>query len=202
MMIEIILASESPRRKQILEQLGLTFQVQAPDVDETISEEITPSDAALKLAVRKAMKIARNTTVPALVIGCDTIVSMDGNVYGKPADKDQAKKMLTHLRGTTHEVISGLSVIRTNGNGQTHVCGTTETTRVSFVDFSDQFLEWYINTGEPMDKAGAYGIQGQGALLTKSIEGCYFNVMGLPVQALATLFDMQGYRIVNLINGG
>jgi septum formation protein len=200
--IDIILASESPRRSQILEQLGINFQVKVAEIDETIQNYSSTEEVALKLGVKKALEVAKKLHKPALVIGCDTIVSVESSIYGKPNDKEHAAQMLMYLRGRTHQVISGLGLVKTDGRGKTNVCGKTCVTNVSFRDYSDETLSWYIDTGEPMDKAGAYGIQGLGSLLVEKIDGCFFNVMGLPVQALYELFEMQGFKITDFIKRG
>lgn len=174
--MSIILASGSPRRQELLHMITDEFTIIPSDADETISEgTLSPAQA---LASRKARSVA--TAHPDdTVIGCDTIVVADGEILGKPADRDDAYRMLKMLSGRTHSVITGVSII--NGGKENLF---SEETRVTFYPLSDKEINDYIDTGDPMDKAGAYGIQTEGALLVKCIDGDFFNVVGLPVSRL------------------
>lgn len=173
--MHILLASASPRRQAILQQLGIQFQVVAPQIEEDISD-LPPLEAPRLLAVEKAMAISR-TYPEHLVLGYDTLVFLDGSPLGKPVDRAEAYRMLEGLRDRWHEVRTGFCLAQ---GGQVREEGV-ECTRVRFRAFSKQELDDYIADGEPFDKAGAYGIQGKGARFVRAIEGCYYNVVGLPV---------------------
>lgn len=176
--MSLILASASPRRKEIMETAGLLFSVHVSDTDETLPDGITASDAVTELSYRKALAVAKKFPEDT-VIGADTVVTLDGIILGKPSDEDDAKKMLRTLSGRTHQVFTGVCIIK-NGKANRFF----EKTDVTFFDLSDEEIQSYIATGEPMDKAGAYGIQGRGCTLVKKICGDYFNVVGLPVARL------------------
>jgi septum formation protein len=190
MMKKLILASASPRRKALLEQIGLVFDVVPSDVPESFPAETPPRDSAGKLAVRKAAQIA-DCTASGIVIGADTVVVLDGRPLGKPEDPEQAFEMLRALSGKTHEVLTAVAVINA-ADGR--MARGDECTQVLFRELSDREIRVYIASGEPMDKAGAYGIQGKGALLVRRIEGCYTNVVGLPLVRLACLLEEFGIR--------
>ena len=168
----VILASASPRRRELLKNIVSDFEVVPSSVPEIASG--TPAQQVMKLAADKATDIAKKHP-GAIVIGADTLVAIDGEILGKPKDKADAADMLAMLSGKTHKVFTGVCV----------VCGTDiqtdfSMTEVTFCPLTPQEIEDYINTGEPMDKAGAYGIQGRGGKFIEKIDGCYFNVMGLP----------------------
>ena len=164
---------------------GLEFEVLAPECDENI-KPASPGDYCLELSRRKAMAgaemIGRQDN--SIVIGADTIVFHDGQILGKPQDEGQAFEMLRSLSGDTHEVYTGVTVITGSDKQISSVISFYEKTQVTFFDVSDDELRDYIKTGEPMDKAGAYGIQGKGCFLVEKINGDYFNVMGLPIARL------------------
>lgn len=188
----IVLASSSPRRKDLLELIGLTFQIEPADVDEHWEGELDPRVYAETLARRKAQFVAKRYT-EGLVIGADTVVYIDDEILTKPANKAEAHAMLHRLSGRTHTVVSGLAVVE-SGSQRTVSC--YEQTHVTFRTLSSAEIERYVATGEPMDKAGAYGIQGIGALLVARIEGCYPNVVGLPLVRLAELFLQFGVELL------
>lgn len=175
--MNIVLASASPRRKELLKFIFKDFSVRPADIDEKIPPEIKASDTAEYLACQKARGIVRKSD--ELVIGCDTVVVLDDTVLGKPADRQECRKMLRQLSGRTHSVYTGVSVIFAGGE-----ISFTEKTDVKFYELTDREIEDYMDTGEPFDKAGGYGIQGRGALFVQSISGDYFNVVGLPVAHL------------------
>ena len=189
-MFPLLLASASPRRKQLLEQVGFLVTTRPVDVDETPQ----PGEEAIKLVTRlaqaKADAAIRTTREgePTVGVSADTIVWTDGgDVLGKPTSDAQAVRMLCSLAGTTHHVTTGYSIFRTHGDV---VATRAITTDVRFRDFSTEDAERYVATGEPMDKAGGYGIQGLGAVLVRGIAGSYTNVVGLPVSHLvATMRD-------------
>jgi septum formation protein len=181
----IVLASQSPRRRALLEHLGLPHEVIAPDVDEESLCVKDPRALATQLAFLKATEVAERLEPPAIVIGADTVVALGGEVFGKPKDAVDAERMLRALRGETHSVITGLAVA-TVGEG-CELC--SETTQVTMRRFSDAELRGYVRSGEPMDKAGAYAIQGLGAALIEGHTGCWCNVVGLPLIALLGLLS-------------
>lgn len=175
--MKLVLASKSPRRSEILKNAGLDFTVRVADADETIPEGTKPSDAVVFLAARKAMAVERASD--ELVIGADTVVVLDDKILGKPKDKDDAFNMLKSLSGRVHSVFTGVCGIA-DGFSMTFA----EETRVEFCKLSDDEINDYINTDEPYDKAGAYGIQGLASRFIRGIDGDYFNVVGLPVNAI------------------
>ncbi|AFV10832.1 septum formation protein Maf [Thermacetogenium phaeum DSM 12270] len=189
---EIILASASPRRKKLLEQIGLKFRVIPSRVEEIPEPGLEKRELVLRLANLKAGYVA-GLYPWAIVLGADTIVCCEGQILGKPRDRDDAARMLRLLSGRIHEVITGL-VLRQESRGLVRTEAVT--TLVRFRDLSQREIDGYIATGEPFDKAGAYGIQGYGALLVESINGCYFNVVGLPLSRLAAMFRDFGVELL------
>ncbi len=173
----LVLASKSPRRRQILEMLGFAFSVEAGDIDETPPAGAAAEDIPGLLARQKA--VATSVLRPdALVLGSDTLVEIDGEVLGKPVDESDGLAMLKRLGGRTHHVYTGVALAR----GGALLGTATGRTAVTFASWNDSDLLAYVRSGEPLDKAGSYAIQGQGAFLVERIEGCFYNVMGLPVQ--------------------
>lgn len=185
-----ILASNSPRRKELLQQIGLSFVVDPADVDERVLPGETPEQYALRLAREKARVVSRRAE-QGTVIAADTIVVLGGTVLGKPADEQDAKRMLRMLSGKMHTVITGLAVIA-GGRELADI----SVTQVWFRDLTDIEIDAYAATGEPLDKAGGYGIQEKGALLVHRIAGCYFNVVGLPLSLLASMLNTLNLRIL------
>lgn len=189
--MEIILASASPRRKELMKILEIPFSVMTSNAEEVIDTDLPPYFAAEKLSLLKASdvaKILKDEEKDAIVIGADTIVVKDGEILTKPKDEQDAENMLKTLSGTHHSVITGVTVI----NNKTAKSESFYVeTKVYFKDLSQEEIRKYINSGEPMDKAGAYGIQGKGALFVEKIEGDYFNVVGLPLCKLASLLKEE-----------
>lgn len=183
----LVLASRSPRRLQLLSQLGLIFEVIPAELDETLRPGEEPGAHAERLAREKALSVAGRRP-EAFVIGADTVVVIDDDVLGKPHDFDDAVRMLLRLQGREHTVASGIAVAYDGGR----VISAVERVRVRFRAFDEAFARAYVGTGEPLDKAGAYGIQGFGAALVEGIEGDYFAVMGLPVARLLTQLRSLG----------
>ena len=177
--MKLILASGSPRRRELLEKLNVPFEVIVSECDETLPEGIPAESAAEMLAVRKAAAVAK-LHPDAVVIGADTTVILDDEILGKPADKADCKRMLNALSGRMHKVITGAALF-----WQGHSLSFSDETSVQFYPLTDAEIEAYAASDEPYDKAGAYGIQGQGALLVAGIHGDYYNVMGLPIARLA-----------------
>lgn len=185
-MPEFVLASASPRRKELLGYLIPSFTVSPTDSDESLPEGIEAGKAVELLGRRKAEACAK-TYPQSAVIGCDTVVELDGEILGKPADEADARRMLSRLSGKMHRVYTGVCIIFQNLAHTFHVC-----TSVTFVSLTQEQISSYLATGEPFDKAGAYGIQGYGCTLVKKINGCYYNVMGLPVAELGEQLKTLG----------
>lgn len=191
-MMEIILASASPRRSELLRQVGLSkFRVIPADIDESYDGS-EPEEFVQKLSRNKALSVSRQLNHRALVIGADTIVVQSG-ILGKPSSDAEAFEMLKSLQGKWHEVITGVTVVDTQG---LNMSVEYERTLVKMRTLSDNRIRAYIGTGEPGDKAGAYGIQGIGALLVEEIKGCYFNVVGLPVMKLSRMLENFGIYLL------
>ncbi|WP_260702936.1 Maf family protein [Edaphobacter flagellatus] len=178
----LILASSSPRRRELLKLAGLDFIVESADIDERIQAGETPAKYVQRLAVEKAqavyerLKNRESNDDPLLVLGADTTVVSDGEILGKPVDQSDARRMLEKLAGRTHQVLTGIAAVSRQG-----VVSEVEITQVFFDLINEDELVRYLASGEPMDKAGAYGIQGYAARWIPRIEGCFFNVMGLPL---------------------
>lgn len=175
----VILASSSPRRKELLARIIPEFDCQAADIDESIRKGQTPIDYVQEMAERKAFVIHQKNP-NALTIACDTIVALEHEIFGKPKDRKAAYTMLKKLSGCTHQVLT--SVVIRKGSEKTSFLSTSE---VTFFPLSEKELVCYLATDEYKDKAGAYGIQGAGALLVKSIQGDYYSIMGLPIAQLS-----------------
>lgn len=186
--MDIILASKSPRRRALLEQMGVRdFRIVTPDIDEHMDRDLPPAELVRQISLEKAQAVAAQADPNTVVIAADTVVALDGVVLGKPADKEEAFRMLSLLSGNRHQVYTGLTVLR----GE-QVFSQWEETAVTFRSLTAEEIEAYIATGEPMDKAGAYGIQGYGALFIQGISGDYYNVMGLPVCRLGQILGQLG----------
>lgn len=183
-MREVVLASSSPRRKLLMNSLFSEFDSIAPIVDEDNVKESDPISLVRKLSYLKASTVSENLSNKHIIIGCDTVVSIDGKMLGKPKNKDDARRMLKLLSGNKHEVTTGVCVIHKNKINQFE-----KTTKVTFYPLTDAQIEDYINTDEPYDKAGGYGIQQTGGLFVKKIDGDYYNVVGLPISKLNRLLQ-------------
>lgn len=193
-MKKFILASASPRRKEILQNAGFSFEIIVSDADENITESLTPSETVEELAKRKAMAVWENNK-DAVVFGCDTVVAVDGKILGKPVDDEDAFAMIKMLSGKVHTVSTGVCICDAD-----KIFVFSNTTEVEFYPLSDETIRSYIATGEGKDKAGSYGIQGYGCVLIKEIKGDYFSVMGLPVSESARVladFGIYGKVAVN-----
>lgn len=184
----LILASGSPRRIEMMKRLTEDFIVSVPDIDETPVDGETPEEMVLRLSAGKAMAVHSRTETDLPVLAADTIVVLDG-VLGKPNDEQDAFSMLKLLSGNTHEVITGVSVIEAK-SGRLH--SFTERTKVTFSTMSDGEIREYIATGDPLDKAGSYGIQDHGGRYIKGINGCFYNVMGFPFNRIYSVFKKLG----------
>ncbi len=191
-MSQIILASASPRRKELLEQIGLEFEI-CPARGEEIITKTIPEEVVMELSKQKAEEVAsmiaafgeenKEITTPSdiLVIGADTVVAYDGRILGKPKDEEDAKRMLSMLAGNTHSVFTGVTLVLIDKSGRAGELVFYEKTDVTMHSMTDTEIERYVASGEPMDKAGAYGIQGKCAIYIEKIHGDYNNVVGLPI---------------------
>ena len=192
--MKIILASQSPRRRELLERMGIRkFDIIVSDADESLEEGLTPSEQVERLSRIKADAVAALVGPEDLVIAADTVVALEGAILGKPADEGDAFRMLSALSGVRHQVYTGVTVAM---GGK--VLTRHEVTSVDFRALEPEDMERYIATGECMDKAGAYGIQGYGCLLVEGIDGDYYNVMGLPVALLARMLKEFGVDCLKL----
>ncbi|HET9003567.1 MAG TPA: Maf family protein [Gemmatimonadaceae bacterium] len=186
---ELVLASQSPRRRELLALIGLAHEVRPADIDESYLEGETPEQHCERLARGKASALAGQVSRDAVIIGSDTIVVVDGMVLGKPSDAADAMRMLRMLSGRSHTVLTAVAVAR-----GARLESAVERVSVSFREIDDEEIAAYIATREPMDKAGAYGIQGYGATIVSRIEGDYFAVMGLALNLLVRLLARVGLR--------
>lgn len=197
--VEIVLASASPRRRDLLGQIGLDLVVIAPDLDEapvTNHGTLEELEAQVVALARAKAEAVLGRLAPGgrrrLVIGADTVVLVDGEVLGKPASMAEARRMLGQLSGKTHLVFTGVAVL---DPGSGRLLAGAERTKVTMVPLQGEWIERYIRTGEPMDKAGGYAVQGLGSVFIERVEGCYSNVVGLPLVRLAGLLRAHGYNI-------
>lgn len=189
---KIILASGSPRRKELLDLTGLKYQVITPNVDERQIPEEAPRDHVQRLALEKAISVAANNPED-VVLGCDTVVILNGRaILGKPRSKKDAKDMLIRLAGREHTVLSSVAAVWHRKGKQRVV---TVESRVRIKQLEDWEINWYLDTGEPMDKAGAYAIQGRGAIFIEGIVGSHTNVIGLPLMETVMLLRSFGVRL-------
>lgn len=188
-MPSIILASASPRRAELLQQIGLNFSVLPADIDETPEPDETPEHYVERLAREKALAVAESSP-ECLVLGSDTSVVLDGRILGKPTDPADARKTLARLSGATHQVMTAVA-LATDGQCQSVLV----TTEVCFRQLSAAEIEAYVASGEPMDKAGSYGIQGLGGIFVNELRGSYSAVVGLPLQETAALLAGAGYPV-------
>ncbi|MCC5892607.1 nucleoside triphosphate pyrophosphatase [Exiguobacterium sp.] len=182
----VILASMSPRRTELLAKAGIHHEVIPSNVVEGVNGQEAPDDYVGRLAREKALDVARNNR-DAIVIGSDTVVVLDGNILEKPSDREEARRMLEQLSGATHDVLTGVSIL---GPERQDLFVTA--TRVTFIDIPEAWLDGYLDSAEPYDKAGAYGIQGSGGLFVERLEGDYYNVVGLPLQPLVRTLEGHG----------
>ena len=176
--MQFILASGSPRRRDLLHRAGFEFDLRVADVEEIPKANEAPEDFARRAAQDKAMTVAATVPNDSLVLGADTVVVIDSQIHGKPRDNQDAYRMLQTLSGRTHRVITGVCLVRAPGTIEAE---RVETTQVTFRSLDEAEIRQYISSGEPSDKAGAYAIQGLASKFVTRISGCYFNVVGLPV---------------------
>jgi septum formation protein len=188
----LILASASPRRRELLGGLGLRFETRSADVDETPHPGEEAEAYVVRLAREKAAAVARPGE---LVLAADTTVVVDGEILGKPLDAEDARRMLRQLAGREHEVLTGIALAEPNDGDEGRIAARADLSRVRMAPLTDEEIDWYVATGEPMDKAGAYGIQGLGSLFVEAVDGNYTNVVGLPIPAVYKLFAELGYDL-------
>ncbi len=201
----LVLASASPRRRELLQQIGADFIVRVSDVIEDNAQVLLPSELVTLQAKQKAEAVACEwfavspvSNTYDVVIGADTVVVLDGQVFGKPSNAEEAFRMLSALSGRSHQVITGVAVVTQQGIGHQdfRILTAVAVTTVTFRSLSANTIRAYIATGEPLDKAGAYAIQGRGSLLVEKIAGDYTNVVGLPLTTLATLLTKVGVNLL------
>lgn len=193
--MELILASQSPRRKALLAQIGLQVRVIAPTVDETLFPGEPPQAAVARLSVIKAAQVAEDYP-QTLVLAADTVVSLDDAILGKPASESAAQQMLAQLSDRWHNVYTGFT-LRCDTQIHTEVVKT----EVKMMCLDSAVISAYVQTGEPMDKAGSYGIQGKGGVLVEAISGDYYNVVGLPIQAVSVALNKFGCNVWSVASG-
>ena len=191
--MKIILASKSPRRKEILETMGVSFEIDVADVDESVDSSLSPVEAVCEISKRKADAVVkRHEDEDCIVISADTVVVIDGRIIGKPKDKEDAFNIIKSLSARTHEVYTGFTVC---GKGLEKT--DFEVTKVHFKELCDDDIRRYVETGEPMDKAGAYGIQQKGNLFVEYIHGDYYNVVGFPISKICvTIRELLGINLL------
>lgn len=194
---KLVLASASIRRKELLKLLNVDFEVIVSNFQEDkVIFNGSCSEYVITLAEGKALNVAENLkNEQNIIIGCDTIVSINNEILGKPSDKEEAMSMLKKLSGKEHFVYSGITVVNSE---KMKIISDFQRTKVIFSELDDDMIKWYVDTGEPMDKAGAYGIQGYAGAFVKGIQGCYYNVVGLPLNKLSLMLRDMG---VNLYKG-
>lgn len=185
--MDIILASQSPRRKELLTRMGLSFRVVVSDIDEHMERSLPPDKLVESISAEKARAVQPLTAPDSLIVAADTVVVLDGTVLGKPADEADARRMLSLLSGREHQVYTGFTILQRD-----HIHSQSEETFVTFRPLTEEEIAAYVSSGEPLDKAGAYGIQGLGSMLVQGIRGDYFNVMGLPVCAFGQALEAFG----------
>ena len=181
----LVLASASPRRRELLSDLGLAFEVRPADIDESVH----PGESGITYVERLAREKALAVAAPGeIVIAADTTVDLDGDLLGKPVDADEARSLMRRLSNTTHHVHTGVAIVAIDDDpGRTRVVSDVVTTAVTFAPVPDEWIDWYIDTGEPFDKAGGYGMQGAAAIFVHRIDGSPSNVIGLPLDTVAAL---------------
>lgn len=193
-MLKIILASSSPRRKMLLEQLGLEFEIVVSDVEEKVEAGLTPEEVAKSLAYQKAMSVADPLKGNYLVLGLDTIVVIENEILGKPGNESEIYEMLRKLSGKTHQVLTGICVVNILEGSHLIEC---DISNIKFREISDEEIKAYIKSGEPFDKAGSYAIQGLGGVFVEKITGSYSGIVGLPVFLADRMLKHYGVKVLN-----
>ena len=192
--MKLVLASSSPRRRELLQNMGLELQIVSPECEEIMDAAMEAGELVKKLSAEKARDVEKRTGSDSFIVAADTVVVIDGEILGKPADEAEAAEMLRKLSGRAHTVFTGVALLK----GGT-LLSDFEQTRVFFGPLSERKISAYIKSGEPMDKAGAYGAQGIGSVFIEKIDGDFFNVMGLPLYLLAKMFEKMGVSLIEQI---
>lgn len=193
-MNEVILASASPRRKNLLDLLGIPHRIVPSSIPEEYIEGESPRERTVRLAVEKARKVKASVATNALVVAADTLVVLDGRTMGQPSDEMEAREMLKKLSGRSHEVVTGLCLLL----GELNPATGAAVSRVAFHRMTEEEMDWYAATGEPMGKAGAYAVQGIGSIFIKRVEGSFHNVVGFPVDLFYRLLPEVGLSLREL----
>lgn len=188
---QIILASGSPRRKELLELIGVEFKIITSNKEEVITST-NPEEVVKELSMMKAEDVAEGVTGPAIILGADTVVAHGGRILGKPKDKEDAFRMIRSFAGEDHYVYTGVCIIKKEADGSVKKISFAEGTKVTVYPMSDEEIERYVASGEPMDKAGAYAIQGLFAPYIKGIEGDYYNIVGFPIAGIYQRLKNEG----------
>ncbi len=191
---QVILASGSPRRKELLEQIGVRFQIITSNKDEIITST-NPEDVVKELSMMKAEDVAAGVSGPAIILGADTVVAYNGQILGKPKDKEEAVRMISSFAGDDHQVYTGVCIIRKEADGSIQKISFAEGTKVTVYPMTEQEIFDYVESGEPMDKAGAYAIQGLFAPYIKEISGDYYNIVGFPIAGLYQRLKEEGIKL-------
>ena len=194
MKYQIILASGSPRRKELLELIGVEFKIITSNKEEVITSS-NPEEVVKELSQMKAEDVAKNVEGPALILGADTVVAYKGNILGKPKDKEDAIRMISSFAGDDHYVYTGVCIIRKEADGLVKTISFAEGTRVTVYPMTAEEIERYADSKEPMDKAGAYAIQGLFAPYIKGIEGDYYNIVGFPIAGIYQRLKEEGIEL-------
>lgn len=190
----IVLASGSPRRKELFEQIGVKFEIKTSEKEEVITSS-NPKDVVKELSGMKAWDVAEGVEGPAIIIGADTVVAYDGKILGKPKDKADAVRMITDFAGDEHYVYTGVCILIKEADGTTQEISFAEGTKVSVYGMTGEEIVSYVESGEPMDKAGAYAIQGKFAPYIREIEGDYYNIVGFPIAGIYQRLKEAGINI-------
>ena len=194
MKYKIILASGSPRRKELLTQIGVTFEIKTSEKEEVITSS-NPKDVVKELSMMKAKDVAEGIEGPAVILGADTVVAYDGQILGKPKDKEDAVRMISGFAGDEHYVYTGVCILIKEADGSVREISFAEGTKVFVYGMTEQEILDYVDSGEPMDKAGAYAIQGKFAPYIKEIEGDYYNIVGFPIAGIYQRLKEEGINL-------
>ena len=194
MKYQVILASGSPRRKELLELIGVEFKIIISNKEEVITSS-SPEEVVKELSMMKAEDVAAGVSGPAIILGADTVVAHNGRILGKPKDREDAIRMITSFAGDDHQVYTGVCIIKKEADGSVKTISFAEGTKVTVYPMTSKEIERYVDSGEPMDKAGAYAIQGLFAPYIKGIEGDYYNIVGFPIAGIYQRLKEEGINL-------
>ena len=194
MKYQIILASGSPRRKELLELIGVEFKILISNKEEVITSS-NPEEVVKELSMMKAEDVAAGVSGPAIILGADTVVAHNGRILGKPKDREDAIRMITSFAGDDHQVYTGVCIIKKEADGSVKTISFAEGTKVTVYSMTSEKIERYVDSGEPMDKAGAYAIQGLFAPYIKGIEGDYYTIVGFPIAGIYQRLKEEGINL-------